>query len=139
MIEERTGECLPQVEHIRGHLWHRYSIYLLSCFLSAFLTTTASCFNNSSCACSCSTRALINWLLTMAGISIFANWKYLTSTFNPLSSWVQMSIQSEHTANIRIMHYLLLWMTRIITLYTRGQSNFLLSKCEFRLESRTRK
>jgi len=24
--EERTGECLRQVEHVRGHLWHRYSI-----------------------------------------------------------------------------------------------------------------
>jgi hypothetical protein len=24
--EERTGKCLRQVEHIRGHLWHRYSI-----------------------------------------------------------------------------------------------------------------
>jgi hypothetical protein len=23
---ERTGKCLWQVEHIRGHLWHRYSI-----------------------------------------------------------------------------------------------------------------
>jgi hypothetical protein len=22
----RTGKCLRQVEHIRGHLWHRYSI-----------------------------------------------------------------------------------------------------------------
>jgi hypothetical protein len=26
MNEERTGKCLRQVEHIRGHLWHRYSI-----------------------------------------------------------------------------------------------------------------
>jgi hypothetical protein len=26
MNEERIGKCLPQVEHIRGHLWHRYSI-----------------------------------------------------------------------------------------------------------------
>ena len=26
MNEERTGKCLPEVEHIRGHLWHRYSI-----------------------------------------------------------------------------------------------------------------
>jgi hypothetical protein len=25
MNEERTGKCL-QVEHVRGHLWHRYSI-----------------------------------------------------------------------------------------------------------------
>jgi hypothetical protein len=25
MNEERTGRCLRQVEHIRGHLWHRYS------------------------------------------------------------------------------------------------------------------
>jgi len=24
MNEEMTGKCL-QVEHIRGHLWHRYS------------------------------------------------------------------------------------------------------------------
>jgi hypothetical protein len=24
--DERTGKCLRQVEHIRGHLWHRYSI-----------------------------------------------------------------------------------------------------------------
>jgi hypothetical protein len=24
--EERTGKCLRQVEYIRGHLWHRYSI-----------------------------------------------------------------------------------------------------------------
>ena len=23
--EERSGKCLRQVEHIRGHLWHRYS------------------------------------------------------------------------------------------------------------------
>jgi hypothetical protein len=22
MNEERTGKCLQQVEHIRGHLWH---------------------------------------------------------------------------------------------------------------------
>jgi hypothetical protein len=26
MNEERTGKCLRQVEHIRDHLWHRYSI-----------------------------------------------------------------------------------------------------------------
>jgi hypothetical protein len=26
MYEERTGKCLRQVEHIRGHLGHRYSI-----------------------------------------------------------------------------------------------------------------
>ena len=26
MNEERTGKCIRQVEHIRGHLWHRYSI-----------------------------------------------------------------------------------------------------------------
>ena len=26
MNEERTGKCLRQVEHILGHLWHRYSI-----------------------------------------------------------------------------------------------------------------
>ena len=26
MNEERTGKCLGQVEHIRGHLGHRYSI-----------------------------------------------------------------------------------------------------------------
>ena len=26
MNEEMTGKCLRQVEHIRGHLWHRYSI-----------------------------------------------------------------------------------------------------------------
>ena len=26
MNKERTGTCLRQVEHIRGHLWHRYSI-----------------------------------------------------------------------------------------------------------------
>ena len=26
MNEERTGKYLRQVEHIRGHLWHRYSI-----------------------------------------------------------------------------------------------------------------
>ena len=26
MNEERTRKCLRQVEHIRGHLWHRYSI-----------------------------------------------------------------------------------------------------------------
>ena len=26
MNDERIGKCLPQVEHILGHLWHRYSI-----------------------------------------------------------------------------------------------------------------
>jgi hypothetical protein len=26
MNEERTGKCLGQVEDIRGHLWHIYSI-----------------------------------------------------------------------------------------------------------------
>jgi hypothetical protein len=26
MNEERTGKCLWQVQHIRCHLWHRYSI-----------------------------------------------------------------------------------------------------------------
>jgi hypothetical protein len=26
MNKERTGKCLRQVEHIRGYLWHRYSI-----------------------------------------------------------------------------------------------------------------
>jgi hypothetical protein len=26
MNEERTGKCWRKVEHIRGHLWHRYSI-----------------------------------------------------------------------------------------------------------------
>jgi hypothetical protein len=30
MNEERTGKCLRQVEHIRGHLWHRYSITVIS-------------------------------------------------------------------------------------------------------------
>jgi hypothetical protein len=24
MNEERTRKCLQQMEHIRGHLWHRY-------------------------------------------------------------------------------------------------------------------
>jgi hypothetical protein len=26
MNEERTGKCLRQVKHIRGHMWHIYSI-----------------------------------------------------------------------------------------------------------------
>ena len=26
MNEERTGLCLRQMEHIHGHLWHRYSV-----------------------------------------------------------------------------------------------------------------
>jgi hypothetical protein len=26
MNEERTGKCIRLVEHIRSHLWHRYSI-----------------------------------------------------------------------------------------------------------------
>jgi len=26
MNEERTGKCLRQVQHIRGHLWHIYYI-----------------------------------------------------------------------------------------------------------------
>jgi hypothetical protein len=26
MNEKRTGKCLLQVEHIRGHLWHLYSL-----------------------------------------------------------------------------------------------------------------
>jgi len=26
MNEESTGMCLRQVEHIRGHFWHIYSI-----------------------------------------------------------------------------------------------------------------
>jgi hypothetical protein len=26
MNEERTEQCLRQVEHIRGHLWHRHSV-----------------------------------------------------------------------------------------------------------------
>jgi len=26
MNDEKTGKCLRQVKHIRGHLWHRYSI-----------------------------------------------------------------------------------------------------------------
>jgi hypothetical protein len=26
MNEERTEKCSRQVEHIRGHLWHRYPI-----------------------------------------------------------------------------------------------------------------
>ena len=25
MNEEKAGKCVRQVEHIRGHLWHRYS------------------------------------------------------------------------------------------------------------------
>jgi len=28
MNEERTGECLRQVEHIRGYLWHVCSVTL---------------------------------------------------------------------------------------------------------------
>ena len=27
--EERTRKCLRQVEHIRGHLWHRYSVAVI--------------------------------------------------------------------------------------------------------------
>ena len=95
-----------------GSAYHKWNIFVVicdidipfTCWVVSFLTTTASCFNNSSCACYCSTKAWTNWLLTISGISIFANWKYLTSTFNPLSSSVQISIQSEHTANIRIIH-----------------------------------
>jgi hypothetical protein len=35
MNEERTWKCLRQVEHIRGHLWHRYSIHHLeNCIIS---------------------------------------------------------------------------------------------------------
>jgi len=26
MNEEKTERCLRQVDHIHGHLWHRYSI-----------------------------------------------------------------------------------------------------------------
>ena len=26
MNEERTGKCLRQVQHIRGHLWHRHFV-----------------------------------------------------------------------------------------------------------------
>ena len=29
MNEERIGKCLWQVEYIRGHLWHRYSIQVM--------------------------------------------------------------------------------------------------------------
>jgi hypothetical protein len=28
--KDREGKCLRQVEHIRGHLWHRYSIISIS-------------------------------------------------------------------------------------------------------------
>jgi hypothetical protein len=28
MNEEGTGKCLRQVEHIRGHFWHIYSVAL---------------------------------------------------------------------------------------------------------------
>jgi len=27
MNKEMTGKYLRQMEHIRGHLWHRYSMY----------------------------------------------------------------------------------------------------------------
>jgi len=37
MNEERTGKCLRQVEHIRGHLWHRYSITVNQVILYLFL------------------------------------------------------------------------------------------------------
>jgi hypothetical protein len=29
MNEEMTGNCLQQVEYIRGHLWHMYSITVI--------------------------------------------------------------------------------------------------------------
>jgi hypothetical protein len=29
MNEERTGKCLRQTEHCRGHLWHRYSMVMV--------------------------------------------------------------------------------------------------------------
>jgi hypothetical protein len=30
MDEEKSGKCLREVEHIRGNLWHRYSITFLA-------------------------------------------------------------------------------------------------------------
>jgi hypothetical protein len=36
--EERTGKCLRQVEHIRGHLWHRYSITVNQVIMVATVT-----------------------------------------------------------------------------------------------------
>ena len=37
MKEERTGNCWRQVEHIRGHLWHRYSMSVLWVMTSVYL------------------------------------------------------------------------------------------------------
>ena len=40
MNEERTGKCLRQVEHIRGHLRHRYSITVNQFMVASLLAET---------------------------------------------------------------------------------------------------
>ena len=47
MNEERTGKCLPEVEHIRGHLWHRYSIAVNQVMVATvffFICWSVNCF-----------------------------------------------------------------------------------------------
>ena len=38
MNEEGTGKCLRQMEHIRGHFWHRYSVALNQVMVATVLT-----------------------------------------------------------------------------------------------------
>ena len=45
MNEERTGKCLPQDEHICGHLWHRYSI-TVNQFMVATVNISKWCVTN---------------------------------------------------------------------------------------------
>ena len=47
MNEERTGKCLRQVKHIRGHLWHRYSITVNQQRRSPSLMWRLACYSHS--------------------------------------------------------------------------------------------
>jgi hypothetical protein len=46
MNEERTGEWLRQTEHIRGHLWHRYSIAVNQVMVATAYNFEVKVFNN---------------------------------------------------------------------------------------------
>jgi hypothetical protein len=80
MNEERTRKCLRQVEHIRGHLWHKYSITVTQVIVAWITTvvTSSYCFKMTQLFILFLILDLINWNLSsppfFGGVRVARSW-----------------------------------------------------------------
>jgi hypothetical protein len=106
MNEERNEKCLRQVEHIRGNLWHRYSIavnqvMVVTVKLSKWwLKLTpgfewGTCYSIFSCTCMLCRSLFVMlyffiWPLCCSSIYefLFSLW-YLQTTISDLTLWLR--------------------------------------------------